>query len=78
VQGVDDIGKNFGTAVFLTGKFQRDGISPRRQDRNGSGYAERLADSGRDWISIHKCLNLMGNYLSSQFESSEMGRQVPF
>jgi hypothetical protein len=27
---------------------------------------------------IHKCLNLLGNYLSSQFESREMGEGVPW
>jgi hypothetical protein len=28
-------------------------------------------------VAIHKCLNLMGNYLSSQFESREMVKGVP-
>ena len=28
-------------------------------------------------LLIHKYLNLLGNYLSSQFESREMGRGVP-
>ena len=28
-------------------------------------------------IVIHKCLNLLGKYLSSQFESRKMGRRCP-
>jgi hypothetical protein len=27
---------------------------------------------------IHKLLNIRGNYVRSQFESSEMGVQVPY
>jgi hypothetical protein len=44
-----------------------------RNEGAAAGNAESRVESGRIMFAIHKCLNLLGNYLSSQFESSEMG-----
>src|SRR4029077_5141701 len=52
----------------------RDEFVFRRNDGTTGRNAERRADHGGIGLLIHKCLNLLGKYLSSQFESSEMGR----
>jgi hypothetical protein len=49
-----------------------------RNEGAAAGNAESRVESGRIMFAIHKCLNLLGNYLSSQFESREMGDGVPF
>jgi len=45
----------------------------RRNDRTATRNAECPTEIWGIMFLIHKCLNLLGNYLSSQFESREMG-----
>jgi hypothetical protein len=52
----------------------RDEFGFRGNDGTAARNAKRRTDNGGIGFLIHKCLNLLGNYLSSQFESSEMGR----
>ena len=47
----------------------------RRNDWTASRNAESRAETGTIGFAIHKCLNLLGKYLSSQFESREMARR---
>ncbi len=49
----------------------------RGNDRTATRNAESCAEISGIVFLIHKCLNLLGNYLSSQFESREMGDGVP-
>jgi hypothetical protein len=56
---------------------RRGQTASRRKHRDGARGAQNFAEACGKVFAIHKCLNLMGNYLSSQFESREMGWQVP-
>jgi hypothetical protein len=49
--------------------------SSARYDRAAARNAQCCCDCRWKVFVIHKCLNLNGNYLSSQFESREMGER---
>src|SRR5947209_2382749 len=46
-------------------------------ERTTTRNAQGCVETGAIRFSIHKCLNLLGKYLSSQFESRKMGDRVP-
>src|SRR5271166_4694917 len=49
----------------------------RGNDRAADRSSKPSTDSGGIVVLIHKCLNLLGNYIPSQIESRKMGDGVP-